>query len=45
MRSMVEGESGKGRPLRKPPSVRPLACHLPVPGRNNDYRNPSILCV
>ncbi len=33
MRSMVEGTCGKGRRLRKPPSVIATRCHLPVPGR------------
>jgi hypothetical protein len=31
MRSMVEGASGLGGGFD--PSVRPSACHLPVPGR------------
>ena len=33
MRSMVEGAYGEGRLVWKPPSDRPAACHLPVPGR------------
>ena len=31
MRSMVEGSIGRGGGFD--PSVRPAACHLPVPGR------------
>ena len=33
MRSMVEGVSGMRRRAPIAPSVRPGACHLPVPGR------------
>ncbi len=32
MRSMVEGACRKDCPMEQPPSVRPPACHLPVPG-------------
>jgi hypothetical protein len=35
MRSMVEGAFHKGYPVRKPPSVRPAACHLPASGEDS----------
>ena len=46
MRSMVEGAIRQGHPARKPPSVRPSACHLPLQGRietQNVYASPSAL--